>query len=419
MANRVFSAPVDGRWLTAALFLAFAAALKLTALTTGRPVFELPPFSWFGPMAPYFADLRGVVSWSDQYAANPAASGSHVLLDPWNRPMNYPHPWLYLHDLGVNGANVMTAGYVLDLLFLAGALYVLGPLDLFGGVVAGSFLTSYVVMFGMERANVDLLMFALLALALGARGLPPVAATFISTAAILKIHPLFALGAMLRPPWRISLLSIVAALTLFAGVVGLYLHEFLAGLGTAPNLRTGDHSFGVTALGLQLFANARRPDFYSIILAVGVTAFVFVVGMAAYVRPLIGLRPDDERALFAFRIGAGIYLGSYLLGSNHDYRAACLVFCLPLLLRLFRRGAGSRWPFWTLLLVLVSANWLAFANDGPALVAVVKQAVSWSLLFCLAALYAATLPEILHGPRRLNRQKQCDQPLPQAVSSSP
>jgi hypothetical protein len=414
--NRFPSDRLDGRWIAAAFFLAFAAALKLVSLAAGRPIFELPPFSWFGPMPPYFADLRGVVSWSDQYVADPSRPG--VLSDPWNRPMNYPHPWLYLHDLGVNGGNVMAAGCVLGLLFLAAALYVLGPLDAFGGVVAGSFLTSYALMFGLERANVDLLMFALLAVALALRRWAPAAAGVIGAAAILKIHPLFAFGAMVRPPWRQSLVWIGVGLVLFVAVTCLHAHEFLAGLGTGPNLRTGDHSFGVAALGLQLFPGARRPDLYAIVLASGITAFIFVVGLAAYVRPAVELRPEDERPLFAFRIGAGIYLGSYLLGTNHDYRAACLVFCLPLLLRLFRRGATAGWPFATLLLLLVSVNWLALANDGPPLVSIFKQATAWALLFCLAALYASTLPTALQWPRRGGSQNQCGHPVDPSVTST-
>ncbi len=417
MANRFSLAWLDGRWIAVALFLLFAASLKLTSLATGRPVFELPPFAWFGPMPPYFADLRGVVSWSDQFAANPSHTG--VLVDPWNRPMNYPRPWLYLHELGVNGGNVMAAGYGVGLLYLAAAFYALGRLDTFGGVVAGSFLTSYALMFGLERANVDLVVFALLAVALAARRFASVAAGVMSAAAILKLHPVFAFGALLRPPWRQSAAWMIAGVMFFLVIATLHTHEFLAGLGAGPNLRSGDHSFGVTALGLQLAPGAWRPDRYSALMAAGVTAFIFIIGLAAFLRPIVELRPDDERALFAFRLGAGVYVGCYLLGTNHDYRAACLVFCLPLLLALFRRGIASRWPFATLLLLLLSVNWLYLADDGPPFVSLLKQLVAWALLFCLAALYVATLPPALQWPRRATvPQNACGQPPHPSVSST-
>jgi len=387
---RFLPARLDGRWIAAGIVAVFGCVLKLTALAVGRPIFELPPFSWFGPMPPYFADLRGVVSWSDQYAAA-GRTASGPLLDPWNRPMNYPHPWLYLHDLGVNGGNVMMAGYAIGALFIAAAFFVLGPLDVFGGVVAGGFLTSYAVLFGFERANVDLLLFALLAGALAGRRFPAVAAFLTALAAILKVHPLFAFGAMVRPPWKQSLSWLGAGVLLFIVVTSLHAREFMVSLGSAPNMRTGRLSFGMTALGLELAERARRLDLYPLVLATGVAALILVAGAAVYVRPSLSLARDDERALFAFRIGAGIYLGSYLLGTNHDYRAACLVFCLPLLLRLLRQDASRRWAFGSLLLVLVSVDWLYLAGDGEWLDSTLKQGTSWALFFCLSALFAATL----------------------------
>jgi hypothetical protein len=127
---------------------------------------------------------------------------------------------------------------------------------------------------------------------------------------------------------------------------------------------------------------------------------ILVAGAAAYARPTVSLSGGDERDLFAFRVGAGIYLGSYLLGTNHDYRAACLVFCLPLLLRLLRQDASHRWAFVALLLVLVSVDWLYFAPDGGWLDSTLKQGISWALFFCLTGLFAATLPVPIRWPRR-------------------
>jgi hypothetical protein len=314
--------------------------------------------------------------------------------------MNYPHPWLYLHDLGVNGGNVMMAGDGIDALFLAAAFFVLGPLDAFGGLVAGGFLTSYAVMFGLERANVDLLMFALLAGALAGRRFPPLAAFLISVAAILKVHPLFAFCAMVRRPWKQALPWLGAGVLLFIVVTSLHAREFVASLGSAPNMRTGNLSFGMTALGLELVEHAHRPDLYPVVLASGFALVILVGGAAVRARPTLLLAREDERALVAFRIGASIYLGSYLLGTNHDYRAACLLFCLPLLLRLLRRDTAPRWAFASLLLVLLSVDWLYVAPDGGVIDSTLKQGSSWALFFCLTGLVAATLPGTISGPRQ-------------------
>ncbi|GAB4445750.1 MAG: hypothetical protein OHK0041_03640 [Anaerolineales bacterium] len=41
------------------------------------------------------------------------------------------------------------------------------------------------------------------------------------------------------------------------------------------------------------------------------------------------LKATNERNLAAFRMGASIYLGTFLLGNNFDYRLAFLVFVVP------------------------------------------------------------------------------------------
>jgi hypothetical protein len=380
---RLTLSSADGRWVAAIILAAYLAILKMGSLATGQPVFEGPPFSWFGPMKPYFADLRGVASWSEQFCANDQSDVTR-LRDPWNRPLN--------------SQTVMAFGYGIDALWIAAAFFVLGRLDLYGGLVSGLFLISYAMMFGLERANVDLLMFTLLAVALAVRRCPPLSAIAIGFAAILKLHPVFAFPAMLVRPWRQTLPWLGAGLLFFMWGIMNHFHDFIADMSTAPNLRTGVLAFGGAALGLEFTEYFRRPDLYPLVLSLSAGMLFLATGIGAWNRPWIEVPLQLERELFAFRMGAGVYLGCFLLGTNHDYRAMVLLFCLPFLLRMVQLNLDRNWSRMTLLLILVSVNWLSLAPDRwPEFI--LKQGVTWVLFTCLLALFTATLPPALQWPR--------------------
>jgi hypothetical protein len=388
----------DGRWVAAIILAVYWAILEIGSLALGQPIFEGPPFSWVGPMKPYFADLRGVASWSEQFCASDKPDAMS-LRDPWNRPFNYPYWWLYSAKFGLNSQTVMAFGYGIGALWIAAAFFVLGRLDMYGGLVSGLFLVSYAMMFGLERANVDLLVFTLLAVALALRRWPPLSAIVIGFAAILKLHPVFAFPAMLVQPWRKTLPWLGAGLLFFMLGFLDHFHDFTAGMSLAPNMRTGVLSFGGTALGLELTEHFGRPDLYPLVLSTSAGMFFLATGIGAWFRPRIEEPLQLERELFAFRMGAGVYLGCFFLGTNHDYRAIVLLFCLPLLLRMVSLNLERNWAHLALLLILVSVNWLSLLPDGwPDFI--LKQGVTWMLFACLSALFIATLPPALQWPRR-------------------
>ena len=400
MRKSRFLLKADGRWIAFGMLASFFLLLKIAAATLDKPVFELPPFQWFGPMAPYFADLRGVASWSEQFLADPSVQPEN-LRDLWNRPFNYPHLWLYAGDLGLNARTVMGFGYGMDALFFAAAFFALGRLNAFGGLAAGLFLISYSVMFGVERANVDLLMFVLLALALGLRRFPPLSAAVIALAAVLKLHPVFAFLALVVPPWKKTLPWLGAGLLLSAaGILG-HFRELIGGMSSAPNIHSGTLAFGMTAVGFAFMERFHRPELYGAVVISGVVVLIVAAGVGAWSRPELDKTALGERELFAFRLGAGVYLGSFLLGTNHDYRAVVLLFCLPLLLHFLEKRIATAWTRTTLLLILVDVNWLYFATEKAWCVFLVKQAVAWALAVCLTALTVAGLPTALQWPRRV------------------
>jgi hypothetical protein len=109
---------------------------------------------------------------------------------------------------------------------------------------------------------------------------------------------------------------------------------------------------------------------------------------------LLALRPRqsqaaaaDELHIDAFRMGASIYVGTYLLGSNFDYRLMFLLFTIPQLMQWLsnsdsrlRRVARitlacvlySLWSqFFSRLLNAVSAVWVGLLLDALAKVVLI------------------------------------------------
>ena len=157
---------------------------------------------------PSFLDLRSLTSaWEcdrlglDVLPVNPC--------DPRARPANYPSLWLLPAPLGAGDDDTVALGIGLAVVFFVSALAVAGPLTVREGVLYGIALCSPAVMFGVERGNPDLFIFALLSaslLALG-RGVALTVSSYglLLLATLLKIYPLFAWGMVARRPRSLAI----------------------------------------------------------------------------------------------------------------------------------------------------------------------------------------------------------------------
>jgi hypothetical protein len=97
---------------------------------------------------------------------------------------------------------------------------------------------------------------------------------------------------------------------------------------------------------------------------------------------------DKSAAGTAFLFGAGIYCGTYLLGTNFIYRLMFLLLCIPQLLDWQIRKCepdktatrAELGLFGTVLGVL----WLNGNADGHSIFLLLPQLLDWFLFFCLA-----------------------------------
>ncbi|HJQ74382.1 MAG TPA: hypothetical protein VJ814_05820, partial [Gaiellaceae bacterium] len=182
----------DGR-----AFAAVAVILFFTVLLSFRAATGSTPWAHVGvqPGDLSFADLRSVTSaWDcerrgiEAFPYNPCDPFIHH--SAIRRAANYPRIWLAAWHLGLGEGDTIPLGVAIGVLFYIAALAVAGPLTLGGGVVYAGALLAPATLLGVERGNVDLLMFALVAAGvLVARRSAWAAAVSITAAAVLKLFP--------------------------------------------------------------------------------------------------------------------------------------------------------------------------------------------------------------------------------------
>lgn len=270
-------------------------------------------------LSPSFADMRSVQAsidtlhhGLDPHTVNPG--------DPWHRPMDYPLVWTRLATALQLDSERHYLGF--ELLLVAGFLLaVIGLLRRApsGWLLAASFSSSVLLL--VERGNNDMAVFGLVYLAGIAPAMAGLALVFV--AALLKLYPALCWPALTRD--RRSL-GFAAAL---AVVLVLIMFDELPDIFRAQPLRAylsyGSASF---AYGLKARAHVMLPGFA----VSGLLAVLALVLLLWWREPLRFARDGDHalRRRF-FYAGAAVFLGTFVLGSNWDYRLVFLLFCVPLL----------------------------------------------------------------------------------------
>lgn len=344
---------LDGRFpLLAVLTLYFLPILlKSTFFTrfTASWYTSLWVYPFVPKLLPPFADLRVITS-----GAECIRQGYDVLLtnpcDPWNRPMNYPRLWGVPAAWGLDQSHTIFLGILLGLLFFTAVFISIGRLNYLESLIYGLVIVSPSVMLSVERGNNDLIVFTIIALSLLAiskNHLPWRSWGYflILIAAILKLYPIFALTSCLRERRRVFgfiIISISSAFLLYV----LANYESLKLVRKATPQAT-HFSYGCKVIFDMLFS---EPDLWlnpsiepgvansiyslktpGIILSVVIVIFL-AYRLAKNGKDYLQQNPLATSHIDAFRIGASIYAGTFLIGNNFDYRLIFLLFTLPQLL---------------------------------------------------------------------------------------
>ncbi len=392
--------------------LAFAAAWLVLCVVTGWLLVDdrLQAVEALGVpvMEQRFADVRPITG-----AAVALAQGLDPLVvnpgDPWGRALNYPRVWLLPAMLGVGPEHSDALAIVLLLTFAAGLLLLLPLADSRGRTTMLVLcMCSPVTWLAIERANNDILVFTLLAAAAWALARRPRTGTvLLGTAAMLKLYPIFALGGLLGLPARRARRLAPAFAAAFVGYL-LWMRADLAAIHR-NSLAWNRISYGITQLPDALAANTGWSP--GALLGGAVAAVAGAAVSALLARRRVCLPATDGHALHAFRIGAGVFVGTFCLGSNFDYRLLCLLLAVPQVVRWCQtsRGParGAACLAATLIpLLLWSMTWRkgfasVLGSQTPGLM--LDELLTWTLLLLLLVALCLSLPGwLLPGPDRAN-----------------
>ncbi len=319
--------------------------------------------------APFY-DMGGPVSWIrcwrrgvDVYASNPC--------DVLNRLMNYSPLLLRLPLPWTSEASVTWYALALDLLFLVSLAVLPRPRAGMDGVQMLLAVGSPFCVFALERANLDLLVFVLVGIAIVLLGRGPGLRLFgyaaIVAAGLLKFYPFVLLLLLVRERRaRFLALGTICAV-IFLAFAWRYSAELQFALTHIPRPRYYDDGFGAPQLpfglvAIEIVQRGHAEHLDSADLAVWVTGTV-VCYAAAIVGGLClgrsstlraGLALLSERESLCLSAGALLICACFFVGVSVGYRAVLFLFALSGLLALARVCGNARFAWWLRLLAVAS-----------------------------------------------------------------
>ena len=261
--------------------------------------------------------------------------------------------WLAAAGVPLGVANTTAVGWTLDIVFIASLSLLPPPQRLVELLLVLAATLSTMVVFALERANADVILF-LLALAAGCLAQRGPAARMIGyglalLSALLKYYPIMVLTVLFRE--RIAVFAAVALVTAGALAVfwAVYHVEIVRGWA---EISTGPYNGNLFAaknlpflIGMLIEKTAAPPRFAA---AVGwvVTAGLYggLVGAALAIcrrlsrfgelRAAIAELPGGERVFMV--IGSAVIAGCFFAGQSVEYRGIFLLLVMPGLLALSR-----------------------------------------------------------------------------------
>ena len=391
------------------------AAVALLAL--GHVVGWDPTWRAFGvtPLQPPFFDMHVINDYAACASRGVDAYSPHACnVDNFN----IPPTWLWLGSLGVDGSDsswlsalVIATTMIVMVLLLRGRSWFQGVMSL-GAILSPS------VMMGVERGNLDLLILALVGLAAliyddrrVARAGAAIALLGFSTA--LKLFPMFCVALAARFSRRTFVFACgLAALSLiYLDFTMQYVFLIRRNVPTTFILSYGHKSIflgldhirseaGLSPIGL---ADTWVPACTAAVVLICAATVAVISFLKRREFCSVGI----SAAGTAFLFGAGIYCGTYLLGTNFVYRLMFLLLCVPQLLDWQIQSDDGGKPAVTTELGLfgtvLGVLWLNGNANGHSYFLLLPQLLDWFLFLCMATILMSNFLRTSAGPAFAHR----------------
>jgi hypothetical protein len=252
-------------------------------------------------------------------------------------------------------------------------------------------------MFAIERANMDIVVFSLLAVSVliwrrHGRWFDVASPVVVLLAATAKIYPAIGLAAFLVSGRRRAAVAAVLCGIAFVAYAAVTLQDIQTVARIAPQGQ--HHAFGARILPAALY-HLFIPDRWAGTLTKQLVAVlpILLFGPALWVwgRRRRPARAEDvgRASLVAFHLGSLLFLGTFATANNFDYRLVFLLLTLPKLFRWAIDDPRDRLaPVAAVTItVIVVLLWISALSEQLALT---DEVVTWATAGLLVALLGAS-----------------------------
>jgi len=327
--------------------------------------------------------------------------------DSNGRIFNYPAFWRLFFYTNISMDDTIWIVIVMLILYFVGVILFPRKVTVLGASLMLLVVFSPASMLLYERGNADLIVFFICAMIVLATDYSAgLTAALIVFGAIVKMFPLFGITVLLKETKR-KFWWITVACVLFMMMYGLLTIQSQAAAWNTT-MRGDGLSYGtfvvITRLG-DYFQQALPKTFsfsqWQLVFEVIALALILLASIPA-VRETSSLTSLYDRNLAAFRMGASIYVGTFLLGNNWDYRLAFLVFAIPQLSQWFYTdNKGHRWVAMGVFVAILLSCWNLMIRFNLPLIPlkdpanrnfIVDEFINWLLVPGFTYLLVASFP---------------------------
>jgi hypothetical protein len=388
----------DWRWIILLAVIIYAGLLGVGAMLGGRAITQhLLQVMGVPALDPAFIDIRGVAGWCEASAVgkNPSLETTYITI-PGEKPvldfqMNYSPLVLTLGYLGLDQQHAPAWALILALLYISSLWCLCGPCTARQAYLWGVLLLSPASVLVVERGNLDMLLFALIVMALLLRKQPFGASAVILIAGLIKFFPIGALPAIWREGGNRNRAAAFLGATLFL----MFLFFLRSRLGMIGTSLTGQYqsAFGCGVIAdllrhYGILANGNYGITRGALDVLGVTLLSIASVLGFFSSQAITQHVVSDRKQYAFFLTAPFMLALFVLGNQMDYKWIFFLPMVPAVLELLdspdlmESGISKMWFGG----ILAYSYWTFFSDEGSLRNAFLKQVVMWGVMAMTAFL---------------------------------
>ena len=265
-----------------------------------------------------FHDLYCVINWSR--LGGEFSNLEFIYNDSNGCRLNYPRIWILLSSYFLSKLNFY---YLIIINFVIYNFIFYYFIKKYKSYFFIYFYLSGCSMLLLERGNAEIFILFIVFLFFISKNWIKI--LFLISSTLLKIFPIFmAIALLTRKNLNLLFFAIILGIIYFLFSFEELNYVFL------KTLQTGDLSYGTQAMTINIKNHLGFEINYFILNFILIIFSLFFYKIFFF-KMMINYKYYQEEMFLG---GGGIFVSTFLLGSNHDYRLIFLLFCIPLILNL-------------------------------------------------------------------------------------